>query len=92
LEASFWKIVLGQPTAAASIVARKVEAYLRTQVCSVNDGGRRSGGGRWHCDWRASHLLAVDHEIGEEAVVEVNTKLARRPAWEVVASRFELPR
>jgi hypothetical protein len=65
---------------------------LRIQVCGVNDGGRQSGGGRWCGDWRASRLLAVDHEIGEEAVVEAPTKLAKRLAWEVVASRFELPR
>jgi hypothetical protein len=65
---------------------------LRIQVCGVDDGGRRSGGGHWSGDWRASHLLAVDHKIGEEAVMEAPTKLARRLAWEVVASKFELPR
>jgi len=42
---------------------------LRIQVCGVNDGGRQSGGECWHNDWRASHLLAVDHEFGEEAGV-----------------------
>jgi hypothetical protein len=42
---------------------------LRSQVCGVNDRGRRSGGGRWRGDSRASHLLAVDHEFGKEAGV-----------------------
>jgi hypothetical protein len=42
---------------------------LKIQVCSVNNGVRRSGGGRWSGVWRASHLLAVDHEVGERADV-----------------------
>jgi hypothetical protein len=54
---------------------------LKIQVCGVNDGGRRSGGGRWRGDSRVSHLLVVegdgfmgpyascDHEVGEKAGV-----------------------
>jgi hypothetical protein len=51
--------MLGQFAAAASIVARKVEAYLRIQVCGVHDGGRWLGGGRWRDDWRVSLLLGI---------------------------------
>lgn len=47
----------------------KVKGLVDNQGCSVNDGGRLSGGGHWPGDLRASYLLAVDHEIGEEAVV-----------------------
>jgi hypothetical protein len=42
---------------------------LRIQDCGVNDGGRRSEGRRRRGNSTVSHLLAVDHEFGEEASV-----------------------
>lgn len=46
-------------------------------------------------NWRTSHLLALDHEFGEEAGMGGTTKLAfgmEASMWEVVASSFELAR
>jgi hypothetical protein len=64
-----------QPATDATIVARKVEAQLRIQVSGAHCGGRWSGGGRWHGDWRVSHLfgslVSCDHEVGEDAGVGV---------------------
>jgi hypothetical protein len=61
-------------------------------VSTTEDDSLR--GGRWRGDLRASHLLVVEGDglMGPYTIV-ATTKLARRPAWEVVAaSRFELPR
>jgi hypothetical protein len=51
--------MLGQFAAVASIVAWKVEVYLRIQVCGVHDEGRWLGGGRWRHDSRVSLLLGI---------------------------------
>jgi len=65
---------------------------LRIQVCGVNDGGRRSRGERWRGDWRASHLLVVDHEFGEEAGVGGAHEVGKEGSVGGGGNSFELPR
>jgi hypothetical protein len=53
-------------------------------------GSQEEGVGRG--DWRASHLLVVDHEFGEEADVGGAHEVGKEASVEGGGNSFELPR
>ena len=57
-----------------------------------NDGLRWTGGGHWHGDCRALHLLALDDKVGMEVAVEGAHKDGKEAGVGGGVSRFELLR